>query len=151
MIDNNEIVWICPKCGAWYSAPKNTKPNEDGHCVRCPGMTIETKYKVGNIFSWDAPGYEDVDLPQIYEEYVYNNEQYDPDLMAEWDRKIRAGSGESFKSKKQEDNKPKCPTCGSTNISNIGTLERGVSVGLFGLFSGKIGKTKKCNHCGYKW
>ena len=46
---------------------------------------------------------------------------------------------------------PKCPTCQSTNISKIGTLNRMVSVGLFGLASGKIGKTHKCNDCGSTW
>jgi transposase-like protein len=48
-------------------------------------------------------------------------------------------------------NKPKCPTCGSTNISKIGTLNRMASVGFFGLASSKIGKTQKCNNCGYTW
>lgn len=49
------------------------------------------------------------------------------------------------------DNLPKCPTCQSTNVSKIGSLERGVSVAALGLMSGKIGKTMKCNNCGYKW
>jgi transposase-like protein len=48
-------------------------------------------------------------------------------------------------------NVPKCPTCGSTNISKIGTLNRMASVGFFGLASSKIGKTQKCNNCGYTW
>lgn len=46
---------------------------------------------------------------------------------------------------------PKCPTCSSTNISKIGTLNRMASVGLFGLASSKIGKTHKCNSCGSMW
>ena len=46
---------------------------------------------------------------------------------------------------------PKCPTCQSTNIRKIGTLERGASVGMFGLFSKKINKTFKCNNCDYTW
>ena len=45
----------------------------------------------------------------------------------------------------------KCPTCQSTNISKIGTLNRMASVGLFGLASSKIGKTHKCNSCGGTW
>ena len=48
-------------------------------------------------------------------------------------------------------NQPKCPTCQSTNISKIGTLNRMASVGLFGLASSKIGKTHKCNSCGSTW
>ena len=46
-------------------------------------------------------------------------------------------------------NKPKCPTCGSTNISKIGTFNRMLSTGFFGLASGKIGKTMRCKNCGY--
>ena len=48
-------------------------------------------------------------------------------------------------------NKPKCPTCGSTNIKKIGGIERGASIAAFGLFSKKINKTFKCNNCGYTW
>lgn len=48
-------------------------------------------------------------------------------------------------------NKPKCPTCNSTNIQKIGTLNRMASVGFLGLASNKIGKTYKCNNCGCTW
>lgn len=48
-------------------------------------------------------------------------------------------------------NQPKCPYCGSTNISKIGVVNRAVSVGLLGLASDKIGKTHKCNKCGSTW
>lgn len=48
-------------------------------------------------------------------------------------------------------NLPKCPTCQSTNIRKIGGVERGISVGFFGLFSRKINKSFKCNNCGYTW
>lgn len=46
---------------------------------------------------------------------------------------------------------PKCPSCGSSNTSKIGTLNRMVSTSLFGLSSSKIGKTHKCNNCGNMW
>lgn len=46
---------------------------------------------------------------------------------------------------------PKCPSCGSSNISNIGLVNRAVSTKLFGLASSKIGKTHKCNNCGSMW
>lgn len=48
-------------------------------------------------------------------------------------------------------NKPKCPTCGSTNIKKIGGIERGASIAAFGIFSKKINKTFKCCNCGYTW
>lgn len=45
----------------------------------------------------------------------------------------------------------KCPSCGSANVSKIGTIDRMVSTGLLGLASSKIGKTHKCNNCGTTW
>lgn len=48
-------------------------------------------------------------------------------------------------------NIPKCPTCGSTDISKISTTSKAVSVGLFGIFSSKIRKQFHCNSCKYEW
>lgn len=48
-------------------------------------------------------------------------------------------------------NIPKCPTCGSTDIEKIGMMGKMLSTELFGLASSSIGKTFKCNDCGYKW
>lgn len=48
-------------------------------------------------------------------------------------------------------NKPKCPTCSSTDIQKIGTGERVVSVAMLGIFSKKINKSFKCKNCGYTW
>lgn len=46
---------------------------------------------------------------------------------------------------------PKCPSCGSSNISKIGVVNRAVSFKLIGFASSKIGKTHKCNNCGTMW
>nr|MDE6024513.1 hypothetical protein [Lachnospiraceae bacterium] len=46
-------------------------------------------------------------------------------------------------------NKPKCPTCSSTNVQKIGTGERMASVAMLGMFSKKINKSFKCKNCGY--
>lgn len=46
---------------------------------------------------------------------------------------------------------PQCPSCGSSNISKIGIINRAVSFKLVGFASSKIGKTYKCNHCGSMW
>lgn len=51
----------------------------------------------------------------------------------------------------REQNIPKCPTCGSTNVKPISTLNRAVSIGMFGLFSSKIGKNYECLNCKMKW
>ena len=51
----------------------------------------------------------------------------------------------------KQSNTPKCPTCGSTNVKHISTLNRAVSIGVFGLFSSKIGKNYECLNCKAKW
>ena len=53
--------------------------------------------------------------------------------------------------KVEEDNRPKCPTCGSTDIQKISGTKRWFSTGLFGLASSDIGKSMVCKQCGYKW
>lgn len=45
----------------------------------------------------------------------------------------------------------KCPNCKSTDTHKISTTGRIVSGFTFGIFSSNIGKTWKCNNCGYKW
>lgn len=55
------------------------------------------------------------------------------------------------KSVTSSSNKPKCPTCGSTNIKKISGAKRWLSAGLFGLASSNIGKSMCCQNCGYKW
>lgn len=51
----------------------------------------------------------------------------------------------------KQTNIPKCPTCGSTNIKHISTLNRAVSIGILGIFSGKIGKNYECLDCKARW
>lgn len=46
---------------------------------------------------------------------------------------------------------PRCPTCGSTDIKKLDSLDRTISATFWGLGSGKIGKQFKCRHCGYMW
>ena len=59
--------------------------------------------------------------------------------------------GKQKREEQENANKPKCPTCGSTNIQKISATRRWVSTGLFGLASSNIGKTMCCKNCGYKW
>ena len=48
-------------------------------------------------------------------------------------------------------NVPKCPTCGSTNIQKISGTKRAASEIMFGIFSPTLGKQFECKNCGYKW
>lgn len=48
-------------------------------------------------------------------------------------------------------NKPKCPTCNSTNIEKISLGKKAVGGFMFGLFSSDVRKSMHCKNCGYKW
>lgn len=48
-------------------------------------------------------------------------------------------------------NKPKCPTCNSTNLKKVSTTSKVVNTAVFGLFGTKRYKTFHCNNCGYEW
>lgn len=54
-------------------------------------------------------------------------------------------------SKTQNDNRPKCPTCGSTNIEKISATKKVVGGAMFGLFSSDIRNSMHCKNCGAKW
>lgn len=48
-------------------------------------------------------------------------------------------------------NKPKCPTCNSTNLKKVSTTSKVVDTAVFGLFGTKRFKQFHCNNCGYEW
>ncbi len=81
-----------------------------------------------------------------------SDEQYEL-LQEAWENnKTNVASAKSnAHSETRIKNVPKCPTCGSTNIKRITTLNRAVSVGTLGLLSGKIGKNYECLNCKAKW
>ena len=48
-------------------------------------------------------------------------------------------------------NVPKCPTCGSANLTKQSVMSRGISGFLFGRHSVEGRAQFLCNNCGYQW
>ena len=48
-------------------------------------------------------------------------------------------------------NKPKCPTCNSTNVEKISFAKKAIGGAMFGLLSSDVRKSMHCKNCGYKW
>ena len=71
---------------------------------------------------------------------ITNFEKYQQEIVKEEERNERI-----------EALKPKCPSCGSTNIQKITTTDRALSVAMVGVASGKIGKQYKCKNCKHMW
>ncbi len=53
--------------------------------------------------------------------------------------------------KVQNDNRPKCPTCGSTSIEKISLTKKAFGGAMFGLFSSDVRNSMHCKNCGAKW
>ena len=74
-----------------------------------------------------------------------------PQTYEEWQEQIQIEARKAADKRAKAANAPRCPTCGSTDLKKIDALDRAISVSFLGLASGKIGKSFKCNHCGYMW
>lgn len=139
-------VRYCPKCGnieMW-------QPELVPVCEYCKSELIATEYILKDVIE-----HGDV-KPEIrkaiFEKYIKDNPMYSEEAVKQREEKEyrnRLNMPSSYKSK--ESNKPKCPTCGSTNVKRITTANRAVSVLTLGILSGKIGKNYECLDCKAKW
>ena len=131
--DTNRNVFICKKCKYEHSYPKkqDTIHFERKQCPICKATRNVIK---NGTLSCSVCGFvfEVVDKAE--------NDKYLDDLYQNKTRGI-------------QQNIPKCPMCGSTNISKISTMSRATSIIGFGILSKKIGKQWQCNNpkCKHLW
>ena len=140
---------VCINCG--YKLPKQESMFQGVYCPSCLDVGFKHHKAEDNI----CPFCRIEKLNSVYGTFddVYDYTKNHPEL-----KQSPEFSQEAYNKRVNyvpvdymNVNSPKCPTCGSTNISKIGTINRMVSTGLFGLASSKIGKTHKCNNCGTTW
>lgn len=110
----------------------------------------------------------DIEYQKFFDEVLSKNPMFDPVMREYIINKRQEDAVEAEKRRIQREKelhektqarkayeaahpKPKCPTCGSTNVEKISTINRAVSIGVAGLASDKIGKQFCCKNCGYKW
>lgn len=115
-------------------------------------------YNIPNIYI-DNFRWRDGDGKQaLIEELVKTSPEFDQYLFEHRDEILAKQSAE-FNAKmehgkailEEQARQPKCPSCGSSDVSKIGVIGRAVSFKLVGFASSKIGKTHKCNNCGTTW
>ena len=145
---------ICPKCRGLYF-------DQDQQCDNCKielldkddfNTTLGEYYQMNHsqrVANRYNPQYEIVCKYQFPEIYEYN-EQKSQQKYEALQRRAQQKRIEKERIEKQQ-NTPKCPTCGSTNIERISTTKKAVGFVAVGIFSSNFGKTMHCKQCGYKW
>lgn len=145
------MLCYCKKCGRIVRCD-----NLDEQCDYCHSIVypVPDEYLGGK-----SKGFIKKDLEQQFiDEYIKSSPEFDQYLFDHRDEdlsnrrmenKAKLEHGKAILEEKSRT--PKCPSCGSGNISKIGVINRAVSTHFLGLASSKIGKTHKCNNCGSMW
>ena len=144
MKDDNIYYGYCPKCGnVTFIETKNEK------CNCCNTNLLPTPYTMNEYLFGNSI---DVNIDKkIFNEYIKDNSQFDEELYRRRINKEKLLQQASL-DKQREQNKPKCPTCQSTNLSKITAVQKAGKIALFGIFGmGDNGKTWRCNNCGSKF
>lgn len=148
------MLHYCKKCGR-IAQESYTKKEQLCDCCRAIMYPVPKEYL---LEGFDI-AFKDKEAEELLiEELVKTSPEFDQYLFDHRDE-ILAQKSAQFNAKmahgkaiiEEQSRVPKCPTCQSTNISKISGGKRWLTTGLFGLASSDIGKTMKCNNCGYKW
>lgn len=145
-------VYYCPYCGQTY----NFIISNNSTCQNC--FTEEVEFAVAEH---DSSYYRKISVEKfgnmmhtddvLFEE-ISKNPLFDIKKSKMTTLKDRENESISkLLSKSIESNKPKCPTCGSTDIKQISTLKRATHAYTFGLFSKTARSQFECQNCYYKW
>lgn len=149
------MLYYCKKCGRIIF--KMDFDDKTCDCCKSTVFPIPNEYKGDYITFQNDLREKYVKTAPEFDQYLFDHRE---EILAkqnvEFNHKMAIGSAIGNGVKPEEAfkgnfNVAKCPSCGSTNISKIGFVNRTVSVGVFGLASSKIGKTHKCNSCGTTW
>ena len=127
--------------------PFEIKGDDKSICPYCSNKLIDTLITENDFDLIDDVSDSDRQFLEAMIELKTNNPiEYQLKMS-----QFKANLKQQESSKVEEDNKPKCPNCGSANIQKISSTKRWLSAGLFGLASSDVGKSMVCRNCGYKW
>ena len=137
---------ICKSCGA-------ISFNKEDICPVCniPLITVPffTGRKIDNLGGEDRDKYiEEITgqklnpiMVQKRKDYLKKIYKEQKEILQKRIRKSEEYRINEYQQKYLAEHNIHCPYCNSTNVTKIGTVNRAVSVGMFGLAISKIGKT----------
>lgn len=144
------MLSYCKKCGRTLYDIFELKTI----CDVCGSQTYEVPRKYIDNFRWrDGDGKqalieELVKISPEFDEYLFDHKD---EILAKKSAEFNAKMEHGKAILEEQNRVPKCPSCGSSNVSKIDIINRAVSFKLVGFASSKIGKTHKCNNCGTMW
>ena len=144
-VDGEHTKTVCPFCGRELSDSNHLLKKMRGK------FRWEIEPIAENIFQnlvKDNPEFDNKAYQFRVEKQREETRRADAIAKKKWDEQMAKGREVLAE---RAANAPHCPTCGSTDLKKIDALDRAISVSFLGLASGKIGKSFKCNHCGYIW
>lgn len=135
----------CPECGKEIS-------DKSDKCIHCGFPLRSTPIIQENINGkyYDVTFLSDTNIPFVKKINMVR-ELTGCDLFLAKEIAHKYHIEQESSKPKEEDNRPKCPNCHSTNIKPISGTERVMSIMGLGIFSKKINKSFKCLNCKYTW
>lgn len=141
---------ICRTCGNRLCYSDNKYELIYGNNIYKNGKSINT----GRTFKENEQ--------RLFEEVIKPNPEFDLDLYARKDEIIKQKQEQEMNEFRRQTggvswvddkivNKPKCPTCGSTNIQKISASAKLGGAIMFGIFSKTAKSQWECRNCGSKW
>ena len=152
-ITDMKKTFICPKCGG-HDSYYDFAPNDPRHiaCEFCGTAYIQTNLTSKEYTALDLQefrkGNKDFEADMAKK---YGHGEFDEDAYHSRKEVIAQRVRERESKKETQQNTPKCPTCGSTNLKKITATQKASNAVLFGLFGNKRKKQFHCNNCGYEW
>lgn len=139
-----DIVKKCNKCGRFCVC------SDDDYVVDgykgCDGLMVDTGIRFDDYLIISKISDDDNFLQAMIDLKEKDIIEYNLKMS-----QFKSQLEQQKSSKTQNDNRPKCPTCGSTNIEKISTTKKVVGGAMFGLFSSDVRNSMHCKNCGAKW
>ena len=138
-----DVIKRCQKCGRYMTCDETSTIHK---AFNCNGILEQI-----NISCDDMYIIEDISTDKDFIQAMIDLKEKD---IIEYNLKMsqfKSQLEQQKSSKAQNNNRPKCPACGSTNIEKISATKKVVGGAMFGLFSSDVRNTMHCKNCGTKW